>query len=67
MSYRVLGLSKVPGSDPQEFALFTKDPENEKAGYIGRTDFGTEEAIREALTLGGMSAPEIDGLIISAK
>jgi hypothetical protein len=67
MSNRVLGFKKVPATDPQKFQLFTKDNENMQPGYEGTTDFGTEEEIREALTLGGMSALEIDLLIDSAK
>ena len=60
MSYRLLGLSKVPDTNPQEFVLFTKDNEDTQPGYVGRTDRGTEEVVREALALGGMSQAEID-------
>jgi hypothetical protein len=67
MSYRVLGITKIADSEPQEFTLFLKDMENTRPGYKGRTECGTEEAVREALTLGGMNAPEIDRLILSAK
>jgi hypothetical protein len=60
MSYHVINLTKVPGTDPQEFQLFVKDTENTKSGYRGRLECGTEEAVREALALGGMAQQQID-------
>jgi hypothetical protein len=67
MSYRILSVNKIANTDPQEFLLFLKDMENTRPSYVGRTECGTEEDMREALTLGGMNAPEIDRLILSAK
>jgi hypothetical protein len=67
MSYQVLGITKIADSEPQEFTLFLKDAENTQRGYMWRTECGTEEAVRETLTLGGINAPEIDRLILSAK
>ena len=58
--FRVISLSQVPNTDPQEFALKLKDKENTKEGYRGRTEYGTESALREALAKGGMPQAEID-------
>jgi hypothetical protein len=60
MSYRVISLSKVPGTKPQEFELTLKDTENTKPGYIDKKVHGTELEVREALTLGGLPQSEID-------
>jgi hypothetical protein len=59
MSYRVMSLDKLLGTDPQEFQLFLKDTENTKKGYVGRTECGTEEVVRKALALGGMKQQEL--------
>ena len=67
MSFHVINLTKVQGTDPQEFQLLVKDTENTKSGYMGTLDYSTEEVVREALTLRGINAPEIDRLILSAK
>jgi len=62
-----MGLTKVAGTEPQEFILFLKDSENMKPGYIGRTEQGTESALREALTNGGMKEREMNVLFMQAK
>ena len=67
MSFRIMGLTKVAGTEPQEFVLFLKDLENTKPSYIGETEHGTESVLREALTNGGMKEPEIDVLFWQAK
>ena len=48
------------GHGPTAIPAFLKDTENTHAGYIGRTEYGTEEVLREALALGGMAKQEID-------
>ncbi len=60
MSFRVMTLNRIPGTDPQEFHLFLKDTENTHKGYLGRSECGTEEVVRRALALGGMEQQEID-------
>ena len=66
MSYRVISLVKVPGTDPQEFQLFLKDSDNTHAGYLGHTEYGTEEVVREMLSLGGMDPDEVEIALRSA-
>jgi hypothetical protein len=58
--FLVISLSKVPNTDPQVFTLVLKDTENIRKGYLGRTEHGTETALREALLNGGMPQSEID-------
>jgi hypothetical protein len=58
--FRVVSLMKTGNSDPQQYTLVMKDLENTQKGYLGRTETGTEETIREALRKGGMPESEID-------
>jgi hypothetical protein len=63
---QVLGLRRVPDTDPQEYELRLKDKENLKPGYIGRMEYGTEAEMRIMLTDGGMSESDIDRLFKQA-
>jgi hypothetical protein len=67
MSYQVLNIHKVPGSQPPEFDLFVKEAKNTARGYIGTTIYGTEETIRKMLASSGMSAQEIDNVFRRVK
>jgi hypothetical protein len=58
--FRVISLNKTGNADPQQYTLVMKDLENTQKGYLGRTETGTEEAIRSALKNGGMPESEID-------
>jgi hypothetical protein len=66
MMFQVLGLRKVPDTDPQEYELRLKDKENTKPGYIGRMEYGTEAEVRVMLRDGGMSESDIERLFKQA-
>jgi hypothetical protein len=58
--YKVLGLQKIPNTDPQKYGLQLHDSENKKSGYERNTEYGTEEQIRAMLKNGGLSDAQID-------
>jgi len=60
--FLVLGLRKVPDTDPQEYELWLKDKENTKPGYIGRTVNGTEPEVRAILKEGEMAESDVNKL-----
>src|SRR6266404_844381 len=57
---RILGLTKVPNTDPQQYELRLHDSENQKSGYIWTTQYGTEDQIRAMLKSGGLTPGEIE-------
>ncbi|MGP8268824.1 MAG: hypothetical protein ACLQLH_02050 [Terracidiphilus sp.] len=58
--YKVLGLRKIPNSDPQKYELRLHDSENKKSGYRMNTEYGTEEQLRAMLKNGGLSDAQTD-------
>jgi hypothetical protein len=64
--FQVLGLRKVPNTDPQEYELWLKDKENTKPGYIGRTENGTETEVRAMLKDTGATESDINKLFRQA-
>jgi hypothetical protein len=67
LSFRVISLTKLPRTKPQQFHLVLKDARNTTRGYIGRSRVGTEEVLREALAGDGMETQEIDRLFLAAR
>lgn len=65
--YKVLGIQKLPDTDPQEYELSLHDSENAKAGYMQTTKYGTEEQIRAILKDGGLTDPVIDLYFANAR
>ncbi|MGP8251305.1 MAG: hypothetical protein ACLQHF_04675 [Terracidiphilus sp.] len=65
--YKVLGLQKIPGSDPQEYELRLHDSENKKPGYVMDTEYGTEEQMRAMLKNGGLSDAQTDLFFAGAR
>jgi hypothetical protein len=60
---KVLGLRKVPNTDPQQYELFLRDPEKSvNKGYFMTNRYGTEDQVRQILEAGGMSEAEMDVL-----
>ena len=67
MAFRVMSLTKLPGTDPQQFHLVLKDTRNTSRGYISTSKVGTEEMLREALARGSVEIQEIDRLFIALR
>jgi hypothetical protein len=67
MSFRVISLTKLPRTDPQQFHLVLKDTRNTIRSYISTSKVGTEEKLREALAGDGMETQEIDRLFLSTR
>jgi hypothetical protein len=67
MAYQIVGLNKVPDTDPQEFMLFYKDLENQKSGYTFSTEHGTQPELHALLKTGGMNDVQISVLFARAK
>jgi hypothetical protein len=67
MSLRVISLTKLACTDPQQFHLVLKDMRNTMRSYISTSKVGTEEKLREALAGDGMETQEIDRLFLSAR
>jgi hypothetical protein len=65
--FRVISLTKDGSADPQLYTLVLKNLENTQRGYLGRTEMGTEEALRAALKNGGMPEAEIDRVFALVK
>jgi len=57
---KVLGLRKVPGTDPQKYELRLYDAEEKTRGYFQTTKYGTEEEIRAMLNDGGLTEGQIE-------
>jgi hypothetical protein len=64
--FRVLGIRRLPDTDPQEFELRLHDSENKKDGYVMNTEYGTESELRSMLKNGGIQEPAIDSLFKQA-
>jgi hypothetical protein len=58
--YKVVGLQKIPNTDPQQYDLWLNDSENKKPGYVMETVYGTEEQVRAMLKNGGLGDAQID-------
>lgn len=65
MSFRVISLTKLQRTDPQQFHLVSKDTRNTM--HISTSKVGTEEKLRQALAGDGMETQEIDRLFLSAR
>jgi hypothetical protein len=57
-------IGKIKGSDPEQFFIQTESADP-KAMFRG--DFLTEKQLREVMTRGGATKPEIDALIEQAR
>lgn len=58
-TFRVLGLWKVPDTDPPEYELRWIDLASTKPSYSHSTENGTEPELRAMLKDGGMPEPDI--------
>jgi hypothetical protein len=65
--YKVLGLQRIPNTNPQEYELRLRDSENKKSGYVMDTEYGTEEQIRAMLKNGGLSDAQVDLYFAAAR
>jgi len=67
MMFKVLGLTKIAKTDPQLYELRLYDSsKQERPGYAGTIDCGTEDQVRVILEMLGMPKSEIDYLIMTA-
>ncbi|MGA3135291.1 MAG: hypothetical protein ABSC88_04770 [Terracidiphilus sp.] len=64
--YKVLGIQKIPNTNPQQYELRLHDSENKKSGYVMTTEYGTEEQVRAMLKNGGLSNAQIDVYFVGA-
>jgi len=65
--FKVLGLTKIAKTDPQLYELRLYDSsKQERPGYVGTSDCGTEDQVRVILEMLGMPKSEIDYLIMTA-
>jgi hypothetical protein len=65
--YKVLGIQRIPDTDPQEYELRLHDSENKKPGYVMETVYGTEEQVRAMLQNGGLNDATIDLYFVGAR